>query len=72
MSSSDGEFHKINAEKCLTCRTYDCEDACFRGVYKVINKEFAPQCTVVKEKESFCVKCHLCTTDCKYGAIDIL
>lgn len=72
MNRSSGTFHLIDAEKCLTCKTYDCEDACFRGVYKVVNKGFSPQCTVIEEREPFCVKCHLCTTDCKYGAIEVL
>lgn len=65
-------FHIINENKCLKCQTFECENVCFRGIYKVINKDLAPKCIIVKDKEPFCVKCHLCTTACKQKAIEIL
>ncbi|MEJ2248747.1 MAG: 4Fe-4S binding protein [Candidatus Lokiarchaeota archaeon] len=65
------KFHHIDTEKCKSCKTYACEQVCFRGVYKVINKDMEPKCTVVNEREEFCVKCHLCTTACPQDAIFI-
>lgn len=64
-------FHHINTEKCLQCKSFDCEEACFRGIYKVIQKDSEPKCIVVEDKEDRCIKCHICTTQCKYGAITI-
>ena len=65
------KFHHIDTNKCRTCKTYACEQVCFRGVYKVQNKERTPKCVVVDEREDFCVKCHLCTTACPQDAIII-
>ena len=65
------KFHHINTDKCKRCTQFYCEDACFRGIYEVINKETAPKCTVIKEREDRCVKCHICTTACKFKAIKI-
>lgn len=62
-------FHHIDTEKCKDCKDFSCEEACFRGVYKVINKESTPKCIVVADREGFCVKCHICTTQCKKEAI---
>ncbi len=67
----DYKFHHIDIEKCKICKGYFCEDACFRGVYKVINKNTEPMCVVVEEREDHCVKCHICTTACKLRAITI-
>jgi len=64
-------FHHINTEKCRQCKTFDCEEACFRGIYQVINKDSEPKCIVVEDKEDNCVKCHICTTQCKFKAITI-
>lgn len=63
------KFHHINTTKCKDCESFACEDACFRGIYRVINKETQPKCIVVKEREDMCVKCHMCTTACKLEAI---
>ncbi len=65
------KFHHIDTNKCLICKEFSCEDACFRGVYKVIEKEDRPKCIVVEEREDMCVKCHICTTACKARAITI-
>lgn len=65
------KFHHINTDKCLKCKTFDCEVACFRGIYQVINKESEPKCIVVEDKEDRCIKCHICTTQCKLEAITI-
>ena len=64
-------FHHIDTNKCKQCRDFSCEEACFRGIYKVINTETAPKCIVIKEQEDRCVKCHICTTACKLKAITI-
>jgi NAD-dependent dihydropyrimidine dehydrogenase PreA subunit len=63
------KFHHIDTEKCKICKTFACEKVCFRGVYKVLDKDFEPKCTVINEREDFCVKCHLCTTACPADAI---
>ena len=65
------QFHHINITKCQTCQEFSCEEACFRGIYKVINRESKPKCIVVKKREENCVKCHICTTACKLKAITI-
>jgi NAD-dependent dihydropyrimidine dehydrogenase PreA subunit len=65
------EFHHINISKCAVCQDYPCEEACFRGIYEVINKDSTPKCIVVQDREDMCVKCHICTTACKYQAIKI-
>ena len=65
------KFHHIDTSKCHQCKEFSCEEACFRGIYKVINKESIPKSTVVQEREDTCVKCHICTTACKIGAITI-
>ena len=65
------EFHHIDISKCRNCKNFWCESACFRGIYEVINKTTEPKCTVVKDRETMCVKCHICTTACKFGAIII-
>lgn len=63
------DFHHIDTSKCKKCKDFSCEEACFRGIYRVINKETIPKCVVVKEREDRCVKCHICTTACKLDAI---
>ena len=65
------KFHHIDTRRCAHCRDFNCVDACFRGIYKVINKETIPKCTVITEREDYCVKCHLCTTMCKLKALTI-
>ena len=65
------KFHHINTEKCRQCKSFDCEEACFRGIYMVINKESNPKCVVIEDKEDRCIKCHICTTQCKFEAITI-
>ena len=67
----DYKFHHIYTDKCRQCKTFDCEEACFRGIYQVINKKTEPKCIVIENKEDRCVKCHICTTQCKLGAISI-
>jgi Fe-S-cluster-containing hydrogenase component 2 len=64
-------FHHIDISKCAQCRDFSCEEACFRGIYEVINKDSTPKCIVVQDREDRCVKCHMCTTACKYKAIKI-
>lgn len=63
------KFHHIDIDKCKTCTEFSCENACFRGIYEVLNKDGIPECTVIKDKEDRCVKCHICTTMCKKRAI---
>ena len=65
------KFHHIDIGKCGQCKEFSCEEACFRGIYKVINKESTPKCIVVEDNEDNCVKCHICTTACKKRAITI-
>jgi len=65
------KFHHISSYKCSTCRDFSCEEACFRGIYEVINKDSTPKCILVEDKEDKCVKCHMCTTACKREAIII-
>ncbi len=65
------KFHHIDTSKCRECKEFSCEEACFRGIYRVINKETIPKCTVVEDWEENCVKCHICTTACKLRAITI-
>ncbi len=65
------KFHHIDISKCLKCKYFDCEEACFRGIYEVINKDTEPKCIVVEDREDNCVKCHMCTTACKLEAITI-
>jgi Fe-S-cluster-containing hydrogenase component 2 len=65
------KFHHIDISKCRVCSEFSCEEACFRGIYKVINKDSIPKCTVVEDREDRCVKCHMCTTACKLRAITI-
>ena len=65
------KFHHINTKKCRKCKSFICEDACFRGIYKVINKEAEAKCVVMEDIEDRCVKCHICTTQCKFNAITI-
>ena len=64
-------FHHIDISKCAICTSFSCEKACFRGIYNVINKDSTPKCIVLEEREDMCVKCHMCTTACKYDAIII-
>jgi NAD-dependent dihydropyrimidine dehydrogenase PreA subunit len=63
------KFHHIDIDKCKMCTEFSCENACFRGIYEVIDKENAPKCIVLKDREDRCVKCHICTTACKKRAI---
>lgn len=65
------QFHHIDVSKCRDCKDFSCEEACFRGIYKVINKGSTPKCLVVEDREDRCVKCHICTTACKSKAITI-
>jgi Fe-S-cluster-containing hydrogenase component 2 len=71
ITMEDYEFHHIDVSKCRECREFSCEEACFRGIYKVINKDSFPKCIVVEDREDRCVKCHMCTTACKSRAITI-
>ncbi|MFX0027542.1 MAG: hypothetical protein ACFE8M_14165 [Candidatus Hermodarchaeota archaeon] len=64
-------FHHIDTNKCKQCKDFSCEEACFRGIYEVINKIDQPKCIVIEEREDRCVKCHICTTACKLRAITI-
>lgn len=64
-------FHHIDTNKCRQCTSYDCEEACFRGIYLVINKDTEPKCIIIEDREDRCIKCHICTTKCKFGAIII-
>ncbi len=68
-SIKDYKFHHIDTSKCKNCKDFSCEAACFRGIYKIINKESIPRCIVYREREDFCIKCYLCTTMCKKKAI---
>ena len=65
------KFHHIDHSKCAICKDFSCEDACFRGIYKVINKDTKPMSVIVEEREDHCIKCHICTTACKLRAITI-
>jgi len=65
------KFHHIDTSKCKRCTKFSCEEACFRGIYEVINKKSEPKCIVIKEREDNCVKCHLCTSACPLKAIII-
>ena len=65
------KFHHIDTSKCKQCKEFSCEEACFRGIYEVINKDSTPKCIVVEEHEDRCVKCHICTTACKLKALTI-
>ena len=65
------KFHHIDVSKCLHCKEFSCEDACFRGIYEVIHKGTKPRSVVIEEREEMCVKCHICTTACKARAITI-
>ncbi|MHA2006953.1 MAG: 4Fe-4S dicluster domain-containing protein [Promethearchaeota archaeon] len=65
------KFHHVDISKCIQCKDFSCEEVCFRGIYEVINKDSSPRCTVVEDREDNCVKCHMCTTACKFKAITI-
>jgi len=65
------KFHHIDTRKCAHCKEFACEEVCFRGIYEVKNKGSTPRCTIVPEREDFCVKCHICTTQCKFKALII-
>ncbi len=65
------KFHHIDQSKCRECKKFSCEKACFRGIYEVVDKKAEPKCLVVESAEEKCVKCHMCTTACKLGAIKI-
>jgi len=65
------KFHHIDISKCKHCKEFSCEEACFRGIYEVINKESIPKCIMVEDREDRCVKCHICTTTCKLKALTI-
>jgi NAD-dependent dihydropyrimidine dehydrogenase PreA subunit len=65
------KFHHIDTSKCKYCKSFSCEEACFRGIYEVINKDSIPKCIVVEDREDMCVKCHICTTACKFKALTI-
>lgn len=63
------KFHHIDISKCKECKEFSCEDACFRGIYEVINKNSEPRCVVIEDREDRCIKCHICTTACTKKAI---
>ena len=65
------KFHHIDTNKCKICKSFACEEACFRGIYEVIDKNTTPKCIVIEDREDRCVKCHICTTACKFRAITI-
>ena len=65
------KFHHVDVDKCKMCKDFSCEEACFRGIYEVINKDSTPKCVVVRDREENCVKCHICTTACKLRALTI-
>lgn len=65
------KFHHINTRKCRQCKDFSCEKACFKGIYKVVNKDTIPRSTVLEDREDSCLKCHMCTTACKLKAITI-
>ena len=65
------KFHHIDINKCKICKEFSCEEACFRGIYEVVNKTTEPQCIVIEDREDNCIKCHICTTACKLRAITI-
>ncbi|TFG02949.1 MAG: hypothetical protein EU539_12665 [Promethearchaeota archaeon] len=65
------KFHHIDTAKCKECTDLACEEACFRGVYKIIDGDTNPKCIVLEDREDMCVKCHICTTVCKMRAISI-
>ena len=65
------KFHHIDTSKCLKCEDFTCEEACFRGIYKIINRGTVPKCVVIEDREDRCIKCHICTTICKQQAITI-
>jgi NAD-dependent dihydropyrimidine dehydrogenase PreA subunit len=65
------KFHHIDTDKCKICDQFSCEEACFRGIYEVINKNNEPKCVILENREDLCVKCHICTTACKSEAIVI-
>ena len=65
------KFHHVDVNRCKICEDFSCEEACFRGIYRVIDKETEPKCVVVEEREDNCIKCHICTTACKLRAITI-
>jgi ferredoxin len=65
------KFHHIDISKCPNCTDFACEKACFRGIYEVIYENSVPKCVVLKDREDRCVKCHICTTQCKLQAITI-
>ena len=44
------KFHHIDISKCSKCRNFACEEACFRGIYQVINKDTIPKCVIVEKK----------------------
>ena len=64
-------FHHIDTNKCSQCTSFNCEEACFRGIYRVLNKDTRPKCIIIENLEDRCIKCHICTTMCKFGAIII-
>ncbi|MEE9376913.1 MAG: hypothetical protein V3V33_02635 [Candidatus Lokiarchaeia archaeon] len=65
------KFHHIDTSKCAQCKDFSCEEACFRGIYTVINKDSTPKCIIVRDREDRCVKCHICTTACRLKALII-
>jgi len=65
------KFHHIDTSKCAECPNFVCEEACFRKIYKVIYKDSTPKCIVIEDREDNCIKCHICTTQCKLSAIII-
>ena len=71
MSIKSYKFHHIDHSKCAICKAFSCEEACFRRVYEVLNKDSEPMCVVVEDREDHCIKCHMCTTACKLRAITI-
>lgn len=65
------KFHHIDTSKCRDCEGHWCVDACFRFIYEISDDNDGSKCVVIEDKEDRCVKCHICTTKCKYEAITI-
>ena len=44
------KFHHIETNKCRLCKDFSCEEACFRGIYEIVNKDSIPKCAVWLER----------------------
>jgi len=63
--------HLIDTVKCASCNVKACEEACFRGIYKVDTSNGQHICRIVRDL-SWCVRCHKCTTACPYDALQVI